>query len=932
MEKMILDLEKYREAARKTVAEGQVLLRNENNVLPLSKGEKIAVFGRIQLNYYKSGTGSGGLVNAEKVTGILDALLENEEVIIDKELLEMYKAWEKEHPFDEGQGWGKEPWSQEEMPLSTEIVEKTAAKNTCALVIIGRTAGEDQDNFNHPGSYLLTTSEEDMLDKVRKGFSKMVVILNVGNIIDMGFVDKYQPDAVLYAWQGGETGGLGTADILTGTVNPSGKLADTIAYRIEDYPSNNNFGNLEQNIYEEDIYVGYRYFETGAPDAVRYPFGFGLSYTSFEIRPETFATGNECINVSVNVKNTGTVSGKEVVQIYVKAPQGQLGKPVIVLAAFGKTKELAAGEEETIFFEIPFKVFASYDETGKTGFRSAYVLEAGDYCVYTGNSSRNLNEAGRFLLDETRLICQCSNAMAPKETFQRLRPQTDLNGNLSFTRENVPIRQVNPAEKRLQNLPTEIPITGDRGYKLSDVKHGVISMETFIAQLSVEDLACIIRGEGMGSPKVTPGTAAAFGGVSETLKKFGIPCGCCADGPSGMRLDSGMKAFSLPNGTLIACTFNTKLVEELYTFTGIEMVKNKVDTLLGPGMNIHRHPLNGRNFEYFSEDPLLTGKMAAAQIRAMHKAGVTGTLKHFCANNQETQRNSLNSIVSERALREIYLKGFEIAILEADADSIMTTYGAVNGLWTAGSYDLNTVILRDEWGFQGIVMTDWWAKINNEGEEAVRTNYAGMARAQNDIYMVCSEADKNTVGDNTLSSIEDGTLALGELQRNAMNICSFLMHTNAFDRINGNSVSVKVIGTGKAIEEPEPEVVYHKIKDGKVVIRLENIEAKKGSAYVFALDIEKMGGYRIQMKASSMLGELAQLPVTLLNNGSPQAVFTFNGTEGNVVQLEKKLVFFSKYAVIQLYFAQNGLDIKEISFTLDKPIYEIPDLNAYVQS
>lgn len=925
METMILDWEKYLKCARKTAAEGQVLLRNENNVLPLPKGVKLAVFGRIQFHYYKSGTGSGGMVNVDKVTGILDALLEDENVVVNQKLADRYKEWEKIHPFDEGIGWGNEPWSQEEMPLTEAVVSEAAKESDYALVVIGRTAGEDQDNLNHPGSYLLTETEEDMLRKVRDGFSKMIVVLNVGNIMDMSFVERYRPDGVLYAWQGGMAGGLGTADVLTGRVNPSGKLADTIAYKIEDYPSDNNFGNLDKDVYEEDIYVGYRYFETGAKEKVLYPFGFGLSFTAFRVETKGFEVQKDQVKLQVQAENTGAFKGKEVIQVYVSAPQGQLGKPDKVLAAFGKTEELSAGEKEILTFEIPFQAFASYDETGVTGERASYVLEKGQYRFFAGNSVREVTEAGSFVLDDDRKLEQCINAMAPEKKFRRIKPHKNENGSYTFGYEDAPARLKSPSEKRAENLPENFPITGDKGYKLSDVKEGRVSMEDFIAQLSKEELSCIIRGEGMGSPKVTAGTASAFGGISESLKNYGIPCGCCTDGPSGMRLDSGMKAFSLPNGTLLACTFNTELVEELYTFTGVEMVKNKIDTLLGPGMNIHRHPLNGRNFEYFSEDPLLTGKMAAAQIRAMHKAGVTGTIKHFCANNQETQRHSINCVVSERALREIYLKGFEIAVKESGADSVMTTYGSVNGLWTAGNYDLNTVILRNEWGFKGIVMTDWWAKINEEGKPADRTNFAAMAKAQNDLYMVCAEADKNGSGDNTLASLSEGALTVGELQRNAMNICGFLMNTHAYERMNGRETTVEVIGKTESAMEECREVVYHKVGSEKTVISLEGADAKKGISFVFGLDLEQVGSYRVEIKAKSDLGELAQLPVTLICGSVPSAVFTFNGTGGEWSSVERKILFKSKYVIIQLYFGQNGLDVQDISFTFEEPLEEITD-------
>lgn len=931
MGKMTLDFDKYCDTARRTVAEGQVLLKNENKVLPLHQGAKTAVFGRIQTHYYKSGTGSGGMVNVDKVTGILEALLEDENLIVNQKLLMTYREWEKENPFDEGIGWGNEPWCQKEMPLSEELVRLAAEESEYAIVIIGRTAGEDQDNFNGAGSYLLTEQEEDMLAKVRAGFGKMIVVLNVGNIMDMGFIDRHSPDAVLYAWQGGMVGGLGTVDVLTGKVSPSGKLADTIAYRAEDYPSHANFGDPQVSFYAEDIYVGYRYFETVAKESVRYPFGFGLSYTSFLIKTDKFEIIDQKVKLIIAVQNIGDRCGKEVVQVYAGAPQGKLGKPEKTLISFKKTKDLAPGETCRIDMEIPFDVFASYDETGITGQESSYVLEAGEYVISAGSSVRDLAEAGSFVLEETLVLSVYSQALAPVRDFERMKPQADENGDLRMIMEKVPTRKISPAQKRKFNLPNNFEITGDKGYKLADVRDGKVSMEQFVSQLSEEDLACIIRGEGMGSPKVTAGTAAAFGGVSERLKGYGIPCGCCDDGPSGMRLDSGMKAFSLPNGTLLACSFNTELVGELYTLTGIEMVKNKVEVLLGPGINIHRSPLNGRNFEYFSEDPLLTGKMAAAQIKALHSAGVTGAIKHFCANNQEAGRRKVDSVVSERALREIYLKGYEIAVKEGGADSIMTTYGAVNGLWTAGSYDLNTTILRGEWNFDGIVMTDWWAEINEEGGPAVRTNLAAMARAQNDVYMVCSQSDSTEAEDNTLTSLKDGSLMIGELQRNAMNICRFLMNTQAFDRFCGRGIEVEVVGDSAGSIARNQEVVYYKL-DHEITIDLEKIKAEKGSDFVFALDLSGVGGYYVSLTAKSELGELAQMPVTLFYQSVPNAVFTFNGTGGAWHTIERKVMLMNKYSVLRLYIAQNGLSLKEIHFRFDKPLTEISDIGAYVSS
>lgn len=278
MEK-VLDWNKYIDKSAETVSEGIVMLKNDNNALPLRKDSEVAVFGRIQLNYYKSGTGSGGLVNVSRVIGITDGLQESGSVKVNEELLNVYKEWTKEHPFDFGDGWGGEPWSQEEMPVDDALAEKISNFCQTAIVIFGRTAGEENDNRFEKGAYLLSDGEESMLRTVRKHFRKVIVLLNVGSIIDMNFVEDIKPDAVLYVWQGGMIGGTGTADVLTGKVSPSGKLPDTIAYSVSDYPSHEYFGNTRRNFYCEDIYVGYRYFETFAPEKVQYPFGFGLSYT-----------------------------------------------------------------------------------------------------------------------------------------------------------------------------------------------------------------------------------------------------------------------------------------------------------------------------------------------------------------------------------------------------------------------------------------------------------------------------------------------------------------------------------------------------------------------------------------------------------------------------------------------------------------------------
>lgn len=907
-----LDWEQYLKTAAQVVSEGIVMLKNDNDALPLNPDDEIALFGRIQLHYYKSGTGSGGMVNVSKITGIPDGLLENG-VSVNEELLDVYRKWDSENSFDLGDGWGKEPWSQTEMPLDEALVAHVSESSHTAIVIIGRTAGEEQDNSLHEGSYLLTAAEKDMLAKVRRHFPKMIVLLNVGNIIDMNELLSFDPDSVLYVWQGGMTGGTGTADVLTGKISPCGKLTDTIAANVNDYPSAPYFGDPYRNFYSEDIYVGYRYFETFARDKVLYPFGFGLSYTTFDIAITGAKQLSDKWDFTVKVTNTGNYSGKEVVQIYCKAPQGRLGKPSRVLCGYEKTDTLAPGKSQVMTISVSNAQIASYDDSGVTGHAHCFVLEEGTYRFYAGSDVRSAKEFYHCPQNSTEVISRHEQALAPVESFDRIHPEIS-EGRYVIRMENVPLSHVDEAKRRQDNLPKEIPFTGDKGIRLADVKNGTHTMDEFIAQLTDYDLSCMIRGEGMNSPKVTAGTAAAFGGVSDELTALGIPCGCCDDGPSGMRLDCGTKAFSLPNGTMIACTFNRTLIRELFSLTGLEMIANKVDCLLGPGMNIHRHPLNGRNFEYFSEDPFLTGTIASAQLKGLHSAGVTGTIKHFCGNNQETDRHDTNAVISERALREIYLKGFEIAVKEGNADSIMTTYGPVNGVWTAANYDLTTQILRNDWGFTGFAMTDWWAKINRRGQAVDKSDLAAMAMAQNDVYMVCSCGAQND--DNILTSLKDGSLQRSELQRCAANICRFLMNTHAFDRLLGTECRINIINRPADESDVDESTVKFYELDGDLTIDLSDICTDKGTNYSFGLDILTAGTYEMTLTASSTQSEVAQIPVTLFSLGTAYGTFTWNGTNGLPVSHRIDIPLFSRYTNLRLFFAQGGLDMHSIRFRL----------------
>lgn len=916
-------LEGFAEFSRTVAAEGAVLLKNEGQALPIRKDENVSVFGRIQVNYYRSGTGSGGSVHVAYTTNLLDGLRSKKGLTVNEELAAVYEKWIEENPFDDGgKVWAAEPWNQKEMPLTDEVVSQARSKSSKAIVVIGRTAGEDQDNVDAPGSYRLTEDEKAMLKQVTNHFEQTIVVLNVSNIMDMSWLNDesyvHPIQSVIYSWHGGMEGGNAIADVLAGDVTPSGKLTDTIAYSIEDYPSTSNYGNEFKNLYQEDIYVGYRYFETFRPEKVQFEFGYGLSYTTFTTKAEDAKwisqDGENSIKVNVTVTNTGTTyAGKEVVQIYYEAPQGQLGKPAKSLVAFGKTNLLQPGESQRLTVSFPVDSMASYDDAGVTGHASAYVLEPGTYRLYVGTSVKNVEHVSidgqdGYVVETIQLVEQLQEAMAPTEGFTRMKPGARKeDGSYELIYADVPTRQVSMAERIEQCLPQTLEQTGNQGYKLRDVKDGKVSLEAFIAQLSDQDLAAIVRGEGMSSPLVTSGTASAFGGVSDSLFNYGIPVACTADGPSGIRMDSGEKATQVSIGTLLAATWNAELVEELYVMEGQELLRNQVDALLGPGLNIRRSPMNGRNFEYFSEDPLISGVFAAACTKGIMKGGSNATLKHFACNNQEKHRSKVDAVVSERALREIYLKGFEIAVKEGGANSIMTSYNPINGHWAASNYDLNTTILRGEWGFQGIVMTDWWAIMNDgvEGGPADRKNTNWMVRAQNDLYMVVPNygAEINGWDDNTIESLENGTLTRGELQRSAMNICEFIMNAPVFSRKHEIVENVASFQANASLSSEQAQALA------------DNAQVKPVVGEPVYMKVDEAGQYRIIVQIMSPEPELAQSACNVILNDQLMTTIQTNGTEGKWIR--QKLVKVELEAglyELKLDFTKPGLQIDWIEF------------------
>lgn len=766
--------------------EGIVLIKNERGTLPLDAHECVSVFGRGQFDFLKCGLGSGGSVHAPYSTNLIENLPN-----ANSALLEKYAQWIKENPFDNGGGgWAAEPFCQKEMPVSKELAFEAAAISQKAVVVITRNAGEDKDLILQKGSYFLTDEEIQNIKNICAAFEKVVLVFNTCGIIDTAWTQEKKFEnitAIVMAWQGGQEAGRATANILLGKTNPSGKLSDTIARSIDDYLSTKNFATSLDSIYCEDIFVGYRFFNTFTREKILYPFGFGISYTKFSVEFFDANFDDKTISISSRVKNIGSVAGKEVVQIYAEAPQGKLGKAARVLAAFKKTSLLQSGQEETISLSFEIASLASYDDCGASGNEFCRLLEAGEYFFYGGtdvSSAQKISFGANdsVFLENQIVVEKLDSALAPINSFKRIKVGEKLeNGNYKIEWEDAPRRKYNLAKRIEKNSPKEIPFTGNAGIKFCDVLSGKNSQDEFIAQLNDEELATLVRGEGMASRKVTAGVASAFGGVSHALYEYGVPVASCADGPSGVRMDTGKEASLMPIGTLLACTWNPILVEELMRFEGEEIRANNVDTILGPGINIHRNPLGGRNFEYFSEDPLLTGMMTLATIRGIASSGAHATIKHFAANSRETSRRENNCIVSERALREIYLKAFEMAVKEGGVQSIMTSYNLINGIQAASNFDLNTTILRGEWNYKGLVMTDWWATMNdcvNGGESSVK-NVAQMVCARNDVFMIVEndKAEKDGNSDNIKAALKQGTLTRAQLQICAKDVLNFLQNS-----------------------------------------------------------------------------------------------------------------------------------------------------------
>lgn len=857
-------------------AEGSVLLENDGT-LPFRAGDRIAVFGRMQSHYNNSGTGSGGLVNKPYTLTIFDCLNNNSDIELNRELREEYVEWLKDNPYDNGPAWPGPPWSQVEMPLKRETVENAAKKSNKALFIIARNAGESRDNYIGDGSYFLSQTERENLQLVTECFDKVCVVLNVGNIIDMNWVREYKVGAVLCVWQGGQDGAQAVADIVCGKLVPSGKLADTIPCDIRKHPATDGFTEPMDIEYKDDVFVGYRYFETFDPDNVMYPFGYGRSYTDFAVSRIKCFADEENITVCFCVRNIGGFTGKETVQVY----YGKNGsnRPAKALVAFQKTGPLLSGEEQE--FKVSFRIsdMAYFDEE-----TSRFVLDEGVYQIYVGTDVRNASLVFEYKNEAEKTICECKDTLNPTREFMRMKND---NGTLAW--EKVAVK-----ENYVGSKPEELEYTGDRSIKLADVYEGKNTLDEFVAQLSDFDLACLTQGEGMSSPKVRPGTAGAFGGLTQPLRDFGISAAAVCDGPSGVRLEGGIQATSFPGGTMLACTFNPQLVETLFRFMGIELFKLRVDGLLGPGINVHRSPLCGRNFEYLSEDPYLTGFIGSAMCRGLAVEGVSPTLKHFAANNREENRVKVNSVVSKRALREIYLKPFEMIVKDGHTRMIMTAYNRLNGDFCSANYHLVTTVLREDWGFDGLVMTDWWPNTALPTIAEKSDSRIGQVVSQNDLFMV--NRDVRDPAKKLVEAVKNGAVSRGELQRNAKNVLRVLMKSPNFRYFLEGDV------IGQQQDLSASNVIFE-------TGALANEE-------VATFDVEVAVNCGVRITYSSPADSLTQMPVDFFIGGKRRGTFALNGTNGE------------ESSDIILCWTNTGKN--DVSLTFDPSLVEVKKLEIIV--
>ena len=773
---------KHIELSRRAAREGMVLLKNEENVLPLPPGSRVALFGKGTIDYVKGGGGSGD-VTVPYIRNIYDGFAETigEESVFPG-TVRFYREYVAARYAE---GWV--PGMVAEPPVPEKLRQEARAFADTAVVSFSRFSGEGWDR-KHPkakitrkepvtgdavsmsdalferGDFYLSDAERSMLEQVCKTFRRTIVVLNTGGMMESAcFRDDPRIQGLLLAGQGGMEGGCAEAELLTGLCSPSGKLTDTWARELDDYPGCADFYESDEYVhYTEDVFVGYRYFETipGAAEKVVYPFGYGLSYTRFSLTRPQMCFGEDEAEARVLVTNEGDCPGREVVQVYYSAPAGKISKPKRELAGYRKTGMLRPGESELVIIRFPISRMASYDDLGKVA-RSAWVLEAGEYCFHIGTSVRDtVTAAETWTIPENRVTEQLTPRMVPTCLEKRLladgsyeslptAPCNDFNATVLPPMDHGELH----ATPEVRAVP-RIPNFG-RGLsmKLQDVAEGKTSLKEFVAALPAEDLAALLGGQ----PNL--GLANTFGYGNNPV--YGIPNIMTADGPAGIRFrpELGVTTTAFPCATLLGSSWDPQITREVGAAAALEAKENNIMVWLAPGVNIHRNPLCGRNFEYFSEDPLLAGKQAAAMVQGIQSRHIAATPKHFALNNKETNRRNCDSRVSERAIREIYLKQFEIIVKESRPWSLMSSYNIVNGHRASENRDLLTGILREEWGFDGMVTTDWWTFGEHYKEVA----------AGNDMKMATGFPDR------LLQAVEKGALTREEMEKAGENILRLIL-------------------------------------------------------------------------------------------------------------------------------------------------------------
>lgn len=732
--------------ALEAAKEGMILLQNVNHVLPLPQNTTLNCFGAAQFCFRNTATGAG-LINPRWQANFHQSIEEHSSFRVNQEVSALYSKLEDVEPTKEVLDWARE-------------------KSDTALILLSRHSGEFSDNRAVKGGYYLTDNERAMIEAVSRVFPKTVAILNTGYPIEAGWIREYGIDSVICTGFAGMGAGFALMEILDGRTNPSGKLPYTWCFDYYDNPAAHNFINLPAEhkqvgekdfgakiVYQEDIYVGYRYFDT-FQKPVAYGFGHGLSYTDFRLSTQKPRWEKDTLSVEVSIQNTGSREGKQAVQLYVEAPCGKLEKPRRVLAAFEKTDRLAPGETQTLYLNAPGAVFASFDEES-----SGFVLDAGEYHVWLGDSLETAEKVGSFSLPDRKMLQKIHHINPPMENFHRL---TKKDPTVSEDSKILPLEnRIETPAPRPQYQPEPLPAYHGKKITFAELKKAPSLLDAFVAQMSTDEL-CKLNVCG-GADWYLPWQSGAAGKTA-VLRKYKLPKVMVSDGNTGLNLKK--RNIGFPSSATVAATFNKKLAYAVGRVIAEEAKEMGIGLSLGPAMNIQRNILNGRHPEYFSEDPLLGGTMAGYHGKGLEENGCGCTYKHLFCNNSETSRKASHSIVSERALREIYFKVFEIATKIQKPSGIMASYNAVNGIYPAENADILQTLLREEWELDGLIMTDWNSYDTIDPVEMVKAGNCWLTEGGGKYVKILRQA------------VKEGTLSRAVLEQNVRYVVKMILKWN----------------------------------------------------------------------------------------------------------------------------------------------------------